>query len=115
MAKIKGAIVVDTERCKGCNLCVVACPLNVIALTKDCLLYTSDVPLGAGMSSSAALESTYAYALNDLFGDNKIDKFELAKVGQATEHNYCGVNCGIMDQMCIRDRAGPPSSLFTAI
>ena len=42
MAKIKGAIVVDTERCKGCNLCVVACPLNVIALTKDCLLYTSD-------------------------------------------------------------------------
>ena len=35
MAKIKGAIVVDTERCKGCNLCVVACPLNVIALTKE--------------------------------------------------------------------------------
>ena len=32
MAKIKGAIVVDTERCKGCNLCVVACPLHVIAL-----------------------------------------------------------------------------------
>ena len=28
MAKIKGAIVVDTERCKGCNLCVVACPLH---------------------------------------------------------------------------------------
>lgn len=35
MAKIKGAIVVDTERCKGCNLCVVACPLLVIALTKE--------------------------------------------------------------------------------
>lgn len=34
MAKIKGAIVVDTERCKGCNLCVVACPLNVLELTK---------------------------------------------------------------------------------
>ena len=31
MAKIKGAIVVDTERCKGCNLCVVACPLHVVA------------------------------------------------------------------------------------
>ena len=60
--------------------------------------FAGDVPLGAGMSSSAALESTYAFALNDLFGDNKIDKFELAKVGQATEHNYCGVNCGIMDQ-----------------
>ena len=60
--------------------------------------FAGDVPLGAGMSSSAALESTYAYALNDLFGENKVDKFELAKVGQATEHNYCGVKCGIMDQ-----------------
>lgn len=60
--------------------------------------FAGDVPLGAGMSSSAALESTYAYALNDLFGENKVDKFELAKAGQATEHNYCGVKCGIMDQ-----------------
>ena len=60
--------------------------------------FAGDVPLGAGMPSSAALESTYAFAINELFGDNKIDKFELAKVGQATEHNYCGVNCGIMDQ-----------------
>ena len=60
--------------------------------------FSGDVPLGAGMSSSAALESTYAFALNELFGESKIDKFELAKVGQATEHNYCGVNCGIMDQ-----------------
>ena len=60
--------------------------------------FSGNVPLGAGMSSSAALESTYAYALNDMFGDNQIDKFELAKVGQATEHNYTGVNCGIMDQ-----------------
>ena len=39
-----------------------------------------------------------AFALNDLFNDNKIDKFELARIGQSTEHNYCGVNCGIMDQ-----------------
>ena len=60
--------------------------------------FAGDVPLGAGMSSSAAIESTFAFALNDLFGDNRIDKFELAKVGQATEHNYIGVNCGIMDQ-----------------
>ena len=63
--------------------------------------FSGDVPLGAGMSSSAALESTYAFALNELFGENKIDKFELAKVGQATEHNYCGVNCGIMDQFAV--------------
>ena len=60
--------------------------------------FAGDVPLGAGMSSSAALESTFAFALNDLFGENKIDKFTLAKVGQATEHNYIGCNCGIMDQ-----------------
>ena len=60
--------------------------------------FAGDVPLGAGMSSSAALESAYAYAINDLFGENKIDKFELAKVGQATEHKYIGVKCGIMDQ-----------------
>jgi len=60
-------------------------------------VFAGDVPLGAGLSSSAALESTFAYAINYLF-DNKIDKFELAKIGQATEHNYCGVNCGIMDQ-----------------
>ena len=60
-------------------------------------VFAGDVPLGAGMSSSAALESTYAFALNYLF-DCHIDKFELARIGQSTEHNYCGVKCGIMDQ-----------------
>jgi len=61
-------------------------------------VFAGDVPLGAGLSSSAALESCFAFALNDLFNDNQIDKFELARIGQSTEHNYCGVNCGIMDQ-----------------
>ncbi|MBQ4367756.1 MAG: galactokinase [Muribaculaceae bacterium] len=61
-------------------------------------VFAGNVPLGAGLSSSAALESCFAFALNDLFNDNKIEKFELAKIGQSTEHNYCGVNCGIMDQ-----------------
>lgn len=60
-------------------------------------VFSGDVPLGAGLSSSAALESVYAFALNDLFSLD-IDKFELARIGQATEHNYCGVRCGIMDQ-----------------
>ena len=59
--------------------------------------FSGDVPLGAGMSSSAAIESTYAYGLNDMLNLD-IDKFELAKIGQATEHNYVGVKCGIMDQ-----------------
>ena len=61
-------------------------------------VFAGDVPLGAGLSSSAALESCFAYALNDMFNDNGINKFELARIGQSTEHNYCGVNCGIMDQ-----------------
>ena len=61
-------------------------------------VFAGNVPLGAGLSSSAALESCFAFALNDLFNDNKIPKFELALIGQSTEHNYCGVNCGIMDQ-----------------
>ncbi len=61
-------------------------------------VFSGNVPLGAGLSSSAALESCFAFALNDLFNGNTIDKFELARIGQSTEHNYCGVNCGIMDQ-----------------
>ena len=61
-------------------------------------VFAGNVPLGAGLSSSAALESCFAFALNDLFNNNSIEKFELACIGQSTEHNYCGVNCGIMDQ-----------------
>ena len=61
-------------------------------------VFAGDVPLGAGLSSSAALESTFAYAMSYLFNGEKIDRFELAKIGQSTEHNYCGVKCGIMDQ-----------------
>ena len=60
--------------------------------------FAGDVPLGAGMSSSAALESCYAYAINDQFGQNKVSKMDMAKAGQATEHIYLGLNCGIMDQ-----------------
>ena len=68
--------------------------------------FAGDVPLGSGMSSSAALESTYAVALNDLFGGN-LDKMELAKVGQRTEHKYIGCNCGIMDQFAsVHGKAG---------
>lgn len=61
-------------------------------------VFAGNVPLGAGLSSSAALESCFAFALNDLFNGGAIEKYELARIGQSTEHNYCGVNCGIMDQ-----------------
>ena len=60
-------------------------------------VFAGDVPLGAGLSSSAALESVFAFAINEING-NKIAKFDLARIGQSTEHNYCGVKCGIMDQ-----------------
>lgn len=65
------------------------------------IAFAGDVPLGAGMSSSAALESCIGCALNDLFADNKVSKWDIALAGQATEHKYIGVNCGIMDQFAI--------------
>ncbi len=69
-------------------------------------VYGGDVPLGAGMSSSAALESCFAFALNDLF-EGHIDRMELARAGQRTEHKYVGVKCGIMDQfISMHGRAG---------
>ena len=60
-------------------------------------VFAGDVPLGAGLSSSAALESAFAFGLNEVYG-NDLDKFTLARIGQSTEHNYCGTKCGIMDQ-----------------
>ena len=69
--------------------------------------FGGDVPLGAGLSSSAALESTFAFALNHIYNEDKIEKFELARIGQSTEHNYCGVKCGIMDQFAsVHGKAG---------
>lgn len=62
------------------------------------IAFAGDVPLGAGMSSSAAMESCFACGLNDLFGENKVSKWDMVLAGQATEHKYVGVNCGIMDQ-----------------
>ncbi len=73
------------------------CKLGVEVGGFDCA-FSGNVPNGAGMSSSAALESTFAFAINELFAEGRIDKFALAKVGQMTEHNYVGVKCGIMDQ-----------------
>ncbi len=60
--------------------------------------FSGDLPAGGGLSSSAALESAFGFAISDMYNEGNIDRFELAKIGQATEHNYCGVKCGIMDQ-----------------
>ncbi|WP_276498960.1 galactokinase [Pontibacter litorisediminis] len=61
------------------------------------LVYGGNIPIGAGLSSSAAVECGLAYALNHIFGYN-IPKFELVKMAQLAEHEYAGVKCGIMDQ-----------------
>lgn len=50
--------------------------------------FYGDVPRGSGMSSSAALESCFAFAMNDLFGDNKVSRWDMVLAGQATEHKY---------------------------
>lgn len=60
-------------------------------------VFGGDVPLGAGMSSSAALESGLCLAISELYGLH-LDKMLMAKIGQQSEHEYVGVKCGIMDQ-----------------
>jgi len=65
---------------KGFNMCI-----------------AGDIPLGAGMSSSAALESAVGFALSERYG-LEVDRMELALIGQRCEHRFIGVKCGIMDQ-----------------
>lgn len=62
----------------------------------DCVI-TGDIPIGAGMSSSAAVEGGLAAALNHLMGYG-LSTMELALIGQLAEHTFPGVQCGIMDQ-----------------
>ena len=58
---------------------------------------SSDVPIGAGLSSSAAIECATVFALDQLL-QTQLDKLELVKMAQKAEHEYAGVLCGIMDQ-----------------
>jgi len=61
------------------------------------LLYSGDIPNGAGLSSSASIEMVTAYAMNQLFGFG-MDRMELVHLSQKAENIFVGVNCGIMDQ-----------------
>jgi galactokinase len=61
------------------------------------VVFGGNIPLGAGLSSSAALETGFAFALNELFLFD-FSKLELVKMSQTAEHEYAGVKCGIMDQ-----------------
>ena len=60
-------------------------------------VFAGNIPGGAGMSSSAALENSFVYGLNELF-DLGLTKHEMILVSQKAEHNFAGVKCGIMDQ-----------------
>ncbi|MBD0777537.1 galactokinase [Maribacter sp. ANRC-HE7] len=62
----------------------------------DCVL-DSDIPVGSGISSSAALECGLAFGLNELF-DLNLSKQQIVELSQRAEHNYVGTKCGIMDQ-----------------
>lgn len=61
------------------------------------LLYSGDIPNGAGLSSSASIEMVTAFAMNQIFGFG-LDRMELVKLSQKAENLFVGVNCGIMDQ-----------------
>ncbi len=63
-------------------------------------LYSGDIPNGAGLSSSASIETLTAYALNEIFSLG-IDKLDIVKLSQKAENQFVGVNCGIMDQFAV--------------
>ncbi len=69
-----------------------------VAVGGASLFIESDVPRGAGLSASAALETSVGLALASLTGSETLDRVTLARAGQAAEHEYVGTMCGIMDQ-----------------
>lgn len=64
------------------------------------LLYFGNIPVGAGLSSSASIEMVTAYAINDLCS-LKLNSVEMALIGQKAENEFVGMNCGIMDQFAV--------------
>ncbi|MFW5945158.1 MAG: galactokinase, partial [Bacteroidota bacterium] len=62
----------------------------------DCV-FGGDLPLGAGLSSSAALETGFAHAINEIFGVG-VEPSQIMYLSQNAEHNFAGMPCGIMDQ-----------------
>jgi len=64
------------------------------------MLFFGDIPIGAGLSSSASIEVVIAYALNDLFNAG-YSKLDLVKIAKSVENNFIGMNCGIMDQFAV--------------
>lgn len=64
------------------------------------MLFSGDIPNGAGLSSSASIELATSVALNDIF-DGAIDRIDLVKISQLAENQFVGMQCGIMDQFAV--------------
>ena len=62
------------------------------------MVISGDIPAGSGLSSSASLEVLTGFILRDLYGLDSVTNVELAQIGQYSENNFNGMNCGIMDQ-----------------
>jgi len=69
-------------------------------LTGMDLLFSGDIPNGAGLSSSASIEMVTSYALNEL-SDAALSRLDLVKISQRAENEFVGMNCGIMDQFAV--------------
>ena len=63
-------------------------------------LFSGEIPNGAGLSSSASIETVTAYALNEIFGLGE-SRLDIVKLSQKAENQFVGVNCGIMDQFAV--------------
>lgn len=74
-------------------------PAQGVPVTGADLVIVGDMPQGAGLSSSAALENAVGLALATLAGKGTFDRALLARLGQQAEHDFAGCNCGIMDQL----------------
>lgn len=96
---------IDLNKLEKCNLLWVNFLIGILIEFKnngvelfgfDCS-FTSEVPIGAGMSSSSALECAFLMGLNVLF-DSKFEKWDLINMSQSSNHNFLGLNGGILDQ-----------------
>ena len=65
------------------------------------LIYSGNIPNGAGLSSSASIEMVTAVMLNELFNKGALEMMEMVKLSQRAENQFVGVNSGIMDQFAV--------------